>query len=354
MVGYATQDLPPPALIRIIGQSPHISDVSYQRAPPMSPSLYIRGMHGIGDNLHQRAVIRILRQAYNVTLETSWASLYHDFLAEGGLRVVGRPVNLRTQWKNFSRPAEQALFSPMPPHHHVTHAIRFSYATHTIEQTGSKTITEALFRVAGIGDRFHEADFRLPLKPEWIATADRIIGSWPTGGKPIMIYRPLCIRPEWMGSQVRNANVDDYRAITEQLHEKYFIVSIADLEPTKEWLAASAAPVDMDFHNGEFPFEILAAIFHRADLIFTSGGFAAMLGPAVETPTISILGGYEPPEWCADGGKFSPYLALAPNPPCKCGSSGCAKHCAKKLNLDYALGAVKGFTSMTESIHVQP
>lgn len=312
------------------------------------PPLYIRGMHGMGDNLHQRAVMRILRETHNITLETSWASLYHDFLDAGDFRVVNRPVNLRTQQKNAQRPSEQALFSPAPPHHHVTSAIRLSYARSTVDVLPSQTITEALFRQAGIGERFAEADFRLPIRPEWLAEAERIMASWPANGKPVAIYRPLLMRPEWAGSGIRNANINDYYALASSLREKFFIVSVADLEPTKEWIVGPQFPADMAYHRGEFAFETLAAIFHRADLILTSGGFAAMLGPAVETPTISVLGGYEPPTWCGDGAKFSPYMALAPTPPCRCGSSGCMNHCSKKLNMDYALGAVKGFTSMME------
>ncbi len=313
------------------------------------PPLYVRGMHGIGDNIHQRAVMKILRQTMSVTLESSWGSLYHDILAEGDFRVVGRPINLRTQFKNFQRPSEQALFSPMPPSHHVTNSIRMSYVNNACAQTPSGTITEALFRLAGIGARFHEADFRLPLKPEWEDEAASIMSKWPTEGRPILIYRPLLMRPEWTGSGVRNANIADYRAIADALHEKFFIVSVADLEPTKEWIIGPEFPADMTFHNGDFVFEILAAIFRRANLILTSGGFAAMLGPAVETPTISILGGYEPPTWCGDGAKFSPYLVIAPNPPCFCGSSGCMKPCTKKLDLPAALAAVQAFTSMTEA-----
>lgn len=309
------------------------------------PPLYIRGMHGMGDNLHQRAVIRLLRQSYNVTLETSWASLYHDFLAEGDFRVVGRPINLRTQLKNFSRPSEQSLFSPYPPHHHVTNSIRLSYSGSTIAQTPSKTITEALFRIAGLGARFAESDFRLPLKPAWVHEAQNL--AWWPNDRPVMVYRPLCMRPEWAGSGVRNANIQDYHTIATMLHKKYFIVSIADLEPGKEWIVGPEYPADLKFHGGEFPFETLAAIFQRADLVLTSGGFAAMLGPAVETPTISVLGGYEPKEWCADGGKFSGYLPIQPMKPCSCGSSGCGNRCSKALDLPYALAMVEGFTSMT-------
>lgn len=311
--------------------------------------LYVRGMHGIGDNLHQRAVVRLLKQTHSVTLESSWHSLYHDLL-DGDFRVVGRGVALRTQQKNAMREHDQ--FAPRVPAHHVMNAINLSYNTGTIAATRSHTITEALFERAGLRGRFAEADFRLPLKAEWLARADAIMADWPTGGKPVMIYRPLCVRPEWIGSQVRNANAAQYHEITTLLHKKYFIVSVADLEPGKEWIDGQPYPADMAFHRGEFVFEILAAVMHRSDLVVTSGGMAAMLGPAVETPTISILGGYEPAEWCGDGAKFSPWLGIEPINPCRCGSSGCKKPCPKTLDMPKALAAVESFTSMTEAAHV--
>lgn len=307
------------------------------------PPLFIRGMHGIGDNLHQRAVMRVLKETYNVTLESSWHSLYHDLIDES-FRVCGRGVALRTQQKNAIR--EAGLFAPAPPHHHVTHSFNMRYVTSTINQTKSHTITEALFRCAGIGNRFAEADFRLPVKEEWLYAADKEMASWETGGKPILIYRPLVVRPEWMGSKVRNANPQQYRAIVSHLHERFFCVSVADLEPQQEWIDGEEIPADVKYHKGEFVIEHLAALMHRADLVLTSGGFAAMLGPAVETPTISVLGGYEPPDWCADSAKFSPFLCIAPPNPCQCGSSGCQQRCWKILDMTKAIPSIDSFTSM--------
>ncbi len=309
---------------------------------PKSP-LYIRGMHGIGDNIHQRAVMRVLKETHNVTLESSWFSLYHD-LIDDDFRVVGRGVNLRTQNKNAAR--ERHLFAPAVPHHHIRQSFNMRYVTSTINQTPSRTITETLFRCAGIGNRFAEADFRLPVKEEWLYAADKEMASWETGGKPVLIYRPLVVRPEWMGSKVRNANPAQYRAVVSYLHQRFFCVSVADLEPQKEWIDGDEIPADRKYHSGELVIEHLAALMHRADLVLTSGGFAAMLGPAVETPTISVLGGYEPPAWCADSGKFSPFLCIAPPHPCQCGVSGCQQRCDKIIDMAKAISSIDAFTSM--------
>ncbi|MBZ9921906.1 hypothetical protein LB579_29895, partial [Mesorhizobium sp. BR1-1-7] len=69
--------------------------------------LFIRGMHGLGDNLHQRAVIRQLMPRFDVYLESSWIAPYHDLIADG-LKVLHKRTVLRTQSKNADR--ERNLF----------------------------------------------------------------------------------------------------------------------------------------------------------------------------------------------------------------------------------------------------
>ncbi len=44
----------------------------------MKEPIYIRGMHGMGDCIHQRAVIRQLLDRHEIWLETSWPQIYHD------------------------------------------------------------------------------------------------------------------------------------------------------------------------------------------------------------------------------------------------------------------------------------
>jgi hypothetical protein len=41
----------------------------------IKPLLHLIGHHGLGDNLHQRALIRQLMEKYDVWLDTSWVSL---------------------------------------------------------------------------------------------------------------------------------------------------------------------------------------------------------------------------------------------------------------------------------------
>src|ERR1035437_6685971 len=129
----------------------------------MKSPLHILGMHGMGDCLHQRAVLRQLMQTHAITLETSWPAIYHDLMAEG-LRVTRRSVALRTQTKNVNRESEAVKFSPL---HQFTRAgMRIATPGQQVLQTPSKTILEVMCDVTGTN--YAEADYRLPIPHEWV------------------------------------------------------------------------------------------------------------------------------------------------------------------------------------------
>jgi len=294
--------------------------------------LLVRGMHGLGDNLHQRAVLRALqKRGHQITLETSWPCVYADI---PDIRFVRRPVALRTQLKNAER--EAAKFVPGPAPHHPVAQTGVAYNRNTV---GQGTILQAMFKHVGIPDDYAQADFSYHALPEgWEAP------TLPTD-KPVMVYRPLVVRPEWRGSGIRNANPDQYAELVALIRDAFFVVSVADLEPNREWIVGPRLIPDMAFEHGELPFESLAALFKRASLVFTSSGFPAILGPAVGTPTICVQGGFEPASWHADGGRFAPYLGIDTLSPCVCATSACTRPCPKTINMAAASAALRDFTA---------
>ena len=296
-------------------------------------------MGGLGDCLHQRAVLRQLMQRRTVTLMTPWPAMYHDLIAEG-LIVVRRGIALRTQMKNEQR--EAAKFTSRHPLTRSVGGTRIAYGGQQVLQTPSKTVLEVMCNVTGTD--FATADFRLPIPEQWTADLDKKLGPLPLD-KPIMALRPLVSRTEYRGSTLRNADPASYQELVNLVRDKgdFFVISIADLEEGKEWLV-SDIKADLTLHKGELVFEEMAALFCAADLVFTSSGFGAVLGPAVETPTISIIGGYEDVR-CHDAGKkFAPYLAIGPKSGCSCWISQCQRTCDKSLDMDFARGAVSAFT----------
>jgi hypothetical protein len=281
-------------------------------------------------------------QTHAITLETSWPAIYHDLMAEG-LRVTRRSVALRTQTKNVNRESEAVKFSPL---HQFTRAgMRIATPGQQVLQTPSKTILEVMCDVTGTN--YSEADFRLPVPNAWQDELFRIMGPLPARAsqRPWLIYRPLVERPEWRGGSLRNADPVAYAALLNEVRDQFFVISVADLEEGREWLVGYQPEADMVFHRGELVFEALAALFARADLVFTSSGFPAVLGPAVGTPTISIIGGYEDYRCHDSGAKFAPYLAIGPKAGCSCWTSACRRVCDKSLDMDAAKASVLKFVA---------
>ncbi len=301
------------------------------------PPLHIQGMHGMGDCIHQRAVMRQLMQRYAVTLETSWPSLYHDL----PISLTRRPVSLRTQTKNADR--ERAKF--VSRHFLTRSTMRVAYTGQQVLASPSKTILEVMCNVTGTN--FAEADFTLPIPDTWDTLLFKVLGTLPRRAQelPWCVYRPLVARPEWRGSMARNADPASYQELFRRIRDRFFVISVADLAEGQEWIVGPEMKADLSFHKGELVVEALAALFKKADLVFTSSGFAAVLGPAVGTPTISIVGGYEDPR-CHDAGKkFAPYLAIGPRVPCTCWTSQCQKSCDKKIEMLSAMHEIDLFLS---------
>jgi hypothetical protein len=301
--------------------------------------LLVDGMHGMGDNLHQRGILRQLMREHDVWLISSWASLYHDLIADG-LHVIRRPVRLRTQMKNQVRESELKLFTNKTPAR--GQSIRLMYGANGIMRTPSQTVLEAMTLCAP-GCTYEAADYRLPVPDAWREPARLLLARINPEGKPVLIYRPLTARPEWRGGEKRNADPGVYSELFATIRDRFFVISVADLEPGKEWIIGPHLIADKELHNGELSFEHLAGLFAVADLVFTSGGFAAILGPAVGTPVISILGGYERAAWCASGARFAPYLAIEPINPCQCATSICSKQCQKQTDIPAARSKILSF-----------
>jgi hypothetical protein len=92
---------------------------------------------------------------------------------------------------------------------------------------------------------------------------------------------------------------------------------------------------------------MLAALFSLADVVFTSSGFAAVLAPAVGTPVVNVLGGYEGCKSLSSGAKFAPYLGIEPAQPCSCFNSNCRSqsHCDKTLRVNMEVPRLRKFMS---------
>lgn len=296
-------------------------------------------MHGCGDNLHERALVRDLMRRHRVWLETPWPSIFHDLVGDR-LLLVNKGSSLRTQAKNARRQADHFTRMPVP---RGARALRVWYSPEHVR--AQRSVLGAMLHQAGCGAA--NSDFRMPVPQAWRDRADEVIRRL-SPAKPILVYRPLVERTEWSGCAARNPDYATYEALIERIRGKYFVVSVADLEPGKEWMVGPRIQADAEFHAGELEFEVLAALVQQAALVFASPGFAVILAQAVGTPSVCVFGGYEAGYSFSLGAKFTPHLAIEPINPCPC-----FKHnhpCDKTIDLPAALASLDAFSDRRSSL----
>ncbi len=299
----------------------------------------IDGMHGMGDNVHQRAVIRLLLRTQPTTtfwLKTPWPCLYHDLVGER-LRLVDPSSQLRTQKKNSIR--EAAHYDAMPPRAH--RRLRVSYHPQWVRRTGS--VLSGMIRTT-LGYARDDADFSLPVPAAWGAKADALIAGshlrYRAQEKPLMIVRPLIERTEWRGCGIRNPDAAAYAALYNRIRDRFFVVSLADLVPGVEEMVTDL-DADIRLHQGEADVEAIAGLLAGASLTFCSPGFAAPLSQAVGTPVICVFGGFENSSSFSYGARFAPTLGIDPINPCDCFSH--SHDCDKRIDMDAAHAGIEEF-----------
>lgn len=276
-------------------------------------TVVIRGMLGLGDNLHQRAVVRqMMARDREVWLESPWVAPYHD-LIDRGLKVVRRQTALRTQSKNAERELHRFHAGPVPAE--STHA-RVWYTADMVRSAGS--IVGAMCQAARVDPR--HADFRLPVPHGWFVGVSDVLDARARDGRPLLVYRPLTVRNEWPAA-ARNPDPAAYATLFAAIRERFFVVSVADIAEAHEWIISEPVRADVTCHHGELVFEALAALFTSAAVVFSASGFAPVLALAVGAPVITVFGGVESSAaYDTRHGRFCGIDTIAP---CLCLSSRC-------------------------------
>lgn len=298
--------------------------------------LIVQGMHGLGDNIHQRGIIKHLMQSRRVWLETPWPAIYWD-IAGDRLKLINKGSTLRTQAKNARREAERFTRERPPV---WAKKQRIWYPPELVRRHGS--VYAAMCAAASVP----VTDFSLPIHPAWQIAADDLIERWQPS-KPILIYRPLIERSEWSGCPARNPDHEAYAELIESIRERFFVVSVADLQPQAEWLVGKRINADVELHAGELDIETLAALTQRAAMVFSSPGFAVVLAQSIGTPVCCIFGGYENASSFRNGVTKSRYLGIEPIKSCQCFSHHHA--CDKSIDMEQALQQLETFTERTNA-----
>lgn len=227
--------------------------------------MLIRGMLGLGDSIYSRAFLRKYPGAF---LETPWPEPYLDL----DVKCVRPATQLRTQAKNIQR--EHDWHRPVGGGQ-----MRIAYGRDPIIQGLRKAF------------RCEPGEFDLP-----------DFGPPPVDGRYVLV-RPATVRAEWR-ADTRNP-LPEYiaSAAAEMRRRGWKVVSVADLEPGKEWAIDPLPPADIQFHKGELPVEKLLALLQYADAVIGGIGWIVPAAIAAKRPAWIICGGqggYNSPEHITD------------------------------------------------------
>lgn len=273
----------------------------------MKPALLLHADRcGLGDCLHGRGIVAPLTEKYEIWMRTRWPQVFHDM-----------PVR-------FDEPPADAK------------AMTIGYHPSVVLRYGS--VLGAMGLACGVEPK----SFALPIPDDWQRKARAMLEDWrPT--KPLLIVRPLLdtAGPDNPAAKrARNPDHDAYAALLAGLSARFFTVAVANCRGDGgEWLVGPQIEPDIDATEGELDFETLAALSWMADLVFCPPGFATVLAQAVETPCITVFGGYEDARSFSTG--TSPWLPIEPLTPCPCWRDDCAGD--KTIDLIAALGKIERF-----------
>jgi len=297
-------------------------------------------MFGIGDCLHQRAVLRRLLEHYDVWLETCHIWQHLDLLEHGNLHLILRPTRLWMHEQNIAKERGRYpdVYCPARQIPRGAHQIRNWYLKKEIDRTGS--ILGAMFLAAGL--EYGIPDFSLPIRPEWrTSRVLNVIEMARASGRPMMIYRPIVLRKEW-NSASRNPDPQCYEQIYAASRKHFFTVSIASLRTNVEWIVGPEQPADLKLHGGQFEMWELAALFAEASVVFCNAGMAPVLAQAVGTPSIVIYGGRESFRTTQRAGAhLAPTLGIDTVDPCDCHTN--LHNCNKQVDVPSAVTRIEEF-----------
>ena len=304
----------------------------------MTP-LLLQGMHGLGDNLHERALVRELMRTNEVWLKTSWPQLFWDLERDLHLLPLKSPIAWMA--KNEIRTAALYGRTPAPSSARTITNGYLGKMPKGIADYGSVLGTMA--NICGVQ---MVGDFRLPIAPAWRERAEAVLARLkPT--KPILIYRPQIAiseanRLSAQAKIARNPDAEVYRALYAAIRDRYFVISLADVTQNVERLIGEQIEPDAAFHAGELNIEEIAALVSMSAMVLCSPGFMAVLAQAVGARSVCVFGGFEDARSFSAGARFTPTLSIEPIHPCACWLPACAH--SKEIDMQTALARIAQFT----------
>jgi ADP-heptose:LPS heptosyltransferase len=224
-------------------------------------TVYLIGMHGLGDNIAQRPSVRALAKRHGeVYLETPYAFLYADI---PGVKPVRRNSHLHKQAENEAtdfgwHDAPQTTFHPV--------TLAYNQAAGNMHTQIATQLTVDLERMD------------LPLMPNKRAPSGRYA-----------VIRPCTVRREWP-NPARNCDPAYIEIAARACREKgLIVVLIASLTPKQEFLIGNLPEHDVWPHDLSTP--DMLALVSGAEVAIGPPGWVQPAAIAARRPLLTIYGG---------------------------------------------------------------
>jgi hypothetical protein len=237
------------------------------------------GMQGLGDNIYQVPVVKMLCEQGPIVLQTPWPQLYSGI---GNLTLVApRNVTLRTQNKNVARAANY-FSQTIPP---SAHRLQISYSP---LQRQRIPLFRGLCMSAGVDANKYYLDLGREYRP----------------GKHVVV-RPCVVRAEW-NAPGRNCHPQAVQDAIDWCNAKGLeTILIADICPPHE-IYHGPRPVGVTryYEYGELSLEQVLELIGTSRFTVGPIGFIVPMCIALGVPCLILHGG---------GGGFSnPHMIDAP------------------------------------------
>lgn len=221
-------------------------------------------MHGLGDNIYQRAFVREIADI--VFLQTSWPQLYRDL---PNVRPVMGVTRLRTQRKNIVAQGQGVWFQAPRM---LSRKIHYNFRGFP---SSGATILGSMARGFGVQAKV----FDLP-------RFERFEVDF-----PYAVVRPATVREEWK-NPARNPRAEYIAEAAGQLRARGLkVISVADLALGAEWADGPLPPCDLAYYHGELGLERLLGLIQGATVVVGGVGWIVPAAIAAGVPLITLLGG---------------------------------------------------------------
>ncbi|MBN1467712.1 MAG: hypothetical protein JW924_03220 [Fusobacteriaceae bacterium] len=285
--------------------------------------VFIKGYYGFGDNIFLYPFIKEACKNYKtVYFQTCFPFLF-DSLPNIKFVKSPRKTTLRTcEGSLESYPEDFWADRPADVRElHIPYYLtEFKHGQNLIRSFNT-----------GIPISDEKINFDLPLKPEWINNAKKVLSEIKTD-KKICLIKPPSDRIDWRNS-ARVPKGEYFQHLIDKYKDEFFFITVANRNiETKVY---NLQNIDLRFEYGELDLTTIIAFASLVDAIIAYNCFFFPLGIAVKTKTFIINGGYTDPNMYVDNERMdlSQLRIVTPMPCCTCQSRN--HKCNKEIDLEY-------------------